>query len=77
MTPAARTGGTPLVVAEATPTHTTALGVIALTDVLKPGIRERLARLRSMGLRPLQAPPQPAARSAFRPATILNQVLRS
>jgi len=47
----ARTGGTPLVVAEATPTHTTALGVIALSDVLKPGIRERLARLRSMGLR--------------------------
>ncbi len=40
-------GGTPLVVAEGRRT----LGVIALTDVLKPGIRHRFARLRAMGLR--------------------------
>ena len=45
----ARGGGTPLVVAEAG----RALGVVALTDVLKPGIRERFGRLRAMGIRTL------------------------
>jgi K+-transporting ATPase ATPase B chain len=43
----ARDGGTPLVVA----TAARALGVVALTDVLKPGIKERFARLRAMGIR--------------------------
>jgi K+-transporting ATPase ATPase B chain len=45
-------GGTPLVVARMRPNevaHT--LGIIQLTDVLKPGIAQRLARLRAMGLR--------------------------
>ena len=43
----ARGGGTPLVVAEGGK----ALGVVALSDVLKPQIADRFARLRSMGLR--------------------------
>lgn len=43
----ATTGATPVVVADGEKT----LGVIALTDRLKVGIRERLARLRAMGLR--------------------------
>jgi K+-transporting ATPase ATPase B chain len=43
----ARAGGTPLVVAD----ETRALGVAALSDVLKTGIRDRLTRLRAMGLR--------------------------
>lgn len=43
----ARGGGTPLVVAE----NDRALGVVALSDVLKPGIRQRFERLRAMGLR--------------------------
>ncbi|MFZ1987340.1 MAG: potassium-transporting ATPase subunit KdpB, partial [Desulfatitalea sp.] len=43
----ARQGSTPIVVAEGP--H--ALGVIALADVLKPGIRDRFERLRAMGLR--------------------------
>jgi K+-transporting ATPase ATPase B chain len=43
----ARGGGTPLVVAD----ETRALGVVALSDVLKPGIRQRFERLRAMGLR--------------------------
>jgi potassium-transporting ATPase ATP-binding subunit len=42
----ARGGGTPLVVADGA----RVLGVVALTDVLKPGIRERFARLRALGL---------------------------
>ncbi|MEY3210881.1 MAG: potassium-transporting ATPase subunit KdpB [Pseudomonadota bacterium] len=42
----ARRGGTPLVVAEGP----NALGVIALVDVLKPGMKERFARLRAMGI---------------------------
>jgi len=42
-----RAGGTPLVVAE----NDRALGVAALSDVLKPGIKQRLQRLRAMGLR--------------------------
>lgn len=43
----ARGGGTPLVVTE----NERALGVVALSDVLKPGIRQRFERLRAMGLR--------------------------
>jgi len=43
----ARAGGTPLVVAE----NSSALGVIYLKDVVKGGLRERLARLRAMGIR--------------------------
>jgi K+-transporting ATPase ATPase B chain len=43
----ARGGGTPLVVAD----QARALGAVALTDVLKPGISHRLERLRAMGLR--------------------------
>jgi potassium-transporting ATPase ATP-binding subunit len=43
----ARSGGTPLVVAE----NSTALGVIYLKDIVKGGLRERLARLRAMGIR--------------------------
>ena len=42
-----RAGGTPLVVAE----NSTALGVIYLKDIVKGGLKERLARLRSMGIR--------------------------
>ena len=40
-------GATPLVVAE----NGKIAGVVALEDVLKPGIRERMAQLRQMGLR--------------------------
>lgn len=40
-------GGTPLVVASGT--HI--LGVIALSDVIKPGVAERFARLRALGVR--------------------------
>jgi K+-transporting ATPase ATPase B chain len=43
----ARSGGTPLVVAD----ESKALGVIYLKDVVKEGIRERFERLRAMGLR--------------------------
>ncbi|MGB8329543.1 MAG: potassium-transporting ATPase subunit KdpB, partial [Polyangiales bacterium] len=43
----ARGGGTPLVVAESG----AVLGVVALSDVLKPGIKQRFERLRAMGLR--------------------------
>ena len=43
----ARSGGTPLVVAE----NDRALGVIQLKDIVKGGIRERFAQLRSMGIR--------------------------
>jgi potassium-transporting ATPase ATP-binding subunit len=43
----ARQGGTPLVVAE----NSTALGVVHLKDVVKGGLKERLARLRAMGIR--------------------------
>jgi potassium-transporting ATPase ATP-binding subunit len=40
-------GGTPLVVAE----NKTALGVIYLKDIVKGGLKERLAKLRAMGIR--------------------------
>lgn len=43
----ARLGGTPLVVAEGA--HV--LGVIALKDIVKGGIKERFARLRQMGIK--------------------------
>jgi K+-transporting ATPase ATPase B chain len=43
----ARSGGTPLVVAE----NGRALGVIHLKDVVKGGMRERFEQLRSMGIR--------------------------
>jgi K+-transporting ATPase ATPase B chain len=43
----AKTGGTPLVVAE----HKRVLGVIQLKDIVKGGIRERFAELRRMGIR--------------------------
>ncbi|SES41930.1 potassium-transporting ATPase subunit KdpB [Actinokineospora terrae] len=40
-------GGTPLVVAD----NDAVLGVIRLSDVVKPGMRERFAELRAMGIR--------------------------
>jgi len=43
----ARKGATPLVVA----VNGCILGVVALSDVLKPNIRERIIRLRNMGIR--------------------------
>jgi K+-transporting ATPase ATPase B chain len=43
----AMTGGTPLVVAR----DGRALGVVHLKDIVKPGIRERFAELRRMGIR--------------------------
>jgi K+-transporting ATPase ATPase B chain len=43
----ARSGGTPLVVAE----NSRALGVVHLKDIVKGGIRERFAQLRAMGIR--------------------------
>lgn len=43
----ARQGSTPIVVADGN----NVLGVVALSDVLKPGIRDRFERLRAMGLR--------------------------
>ena len=43
----ARSGGTPLVVAR----DRKLLGVIHLKDIVKPGIRERFAELRRMGIR--------------------------
>ncbi len=43
----ARGGATPLVVA----TESRVLGVVALADIVKHGVRERFARLRAMGVR--------------------------
>jgi potassium-transporting ATPase ATP-binding subunit len=45
--PIAKSGGTPLVVADGS----RVLGVIHLKDIIKEGIRERFARLRAMGMR--------------------------
>ena len=46
------TGGTPLVVACATPDAVArTLGVVHLKDVVKPGMRERFDQLRAMGIR--------------------------
>ncbi|WP_410881273.1 potassium-transporting ATPase subunit KdpB [Myroides sp. DW712] len=43
----AENGGTPLVVTQ----NEVALGVIELQDIIKPGIQERFARLRKMGIK--------------------------
>jgi K+-transporting ATPase ATPase B chain len=43
----ARLGGTPLLVAE----NSVALGVVYLKDIVKGGLKDRLARLRAMGIR--------------------------
>ncbi|WP_299056684.1 potassium-transporting ATPase subunit KdpB [uncultured Nocardioides sp.] len=45
------TGGTPLVVAESVGGTGRLLGVIHLKDVVKPGIRERFAEMRAIGIR--------------------------
>ncbi len=47
----AKTGGTPLVVAEIVDGKATVLGVIHLKDVVKGGIKERFAELRKSGIR--------------------------
>ena len=48
----ARSGGTPLVVAASRPGGQPAvLGVVHLKDVVKPGMTERFAQLRAMGIR--------------------------
>lgn len=48
----AQNGGTPLVVAvRETSSDARALGVVELSDVVKPGIAERFAQLRAMGIR--------------------------
>ncbi|MGW4586260.1 potassium-transporting ATPase subunit KdpB [Amycolatopsis thermoflava] len=44
-------GGTPLVVAELTGGRAFVRGVIRLSDVVKPGMRERFAELRRMGIK--------------------------
>lgn len=44
-------GGTPLVVAERSGGTTRVVGVIRLSDVVKPGMKERFAELRAMGIR--------------------------
>ncbi|TQC47163.1 K(+)-transporting ATPase subunit B [Rhodococcus sp. WS4] len=47
----AQAGGTPLVVSSVHADAPAVLGVIALSDVVKPGIAERFAELRAMGIR--------------------------
>ena len=47
----ARSGGTPLVVAEHSSTATRVLGVIHLKDVVKGGMKDRFDHLRAMGIR--------------------------
>jgi len=44
-------GGTPLVVAETSPTGSRVLGIVHLKDVVKEGMVERFAQLRAMGIR--------------------------
>ncbi|WP_164105935.1 HAD family hydrolase, partial [Serratia marcescens] len=44
---AARRGSTPLVVADGVQV----LGVVELKDIVKPGIKERFAQLRRMGIK--------------------------
>jgi K+-transporting ATPase ATPase B chain len=44
-------GGTPLVCAETVAGRAVTRGVIQLSDVVKPGLRERFAELRTMGIR--------------------------
>jgi potassium-transporting ATPase ATP-binding subunit len=47
----ARTGGTPLVVAECNGSSPHVLGVVQLKDIVKGGIRERFDELRRMGIK--------------------------
>ncbi|MGH7499777.1 MAG: potassium-transporting ATPase subunit KdpB [Gemmatimonadales bacterium] len=47
----ARTGGTPLVVAERNNGASRVLGAVYLKDIVKGGMRERFDRLRAMGIR--------------------------
>ena len=47
----AQEGATPLVVAEQTGSAARVLGIIRLADVVKPGMRERFAEMRTMGIR--------------------------
>jgi K+-transporting ATPase ATPase B chain len=47
----ARTGGTPLVVAEKNGSGPQVLGVVQLKDIVKGGIRERFEELRRMGIK--------------------------
>ena len=44
-------GGTPLVVAERNGHDATALGVVHLKDIVKPGMRQRFDQMRAMGIR--------------------------
>ena len=44
-------GGTPLVVAERGPGGARVVGVVELSDVVKPGMAERFAEMREMGIR--------------------------
>jgi potassium-transporting ATPase ATP-binding subunit len=44
-------GGTPLAVAERLGGRARVLGLVRLSDVVKPGLRERFAELRAMGIR--------------------------
>jgi len=44
-------GGTPLVVAEKSGSTARVLGVVQLSDVVKPGMAERFAEMRAMGIR--------------------------
>jgi K+-transporting ATPase ATPase B chain len=44
-------GGTPLAVAERRAGRVRVLGLVRLSDVVKPGLRERFAALRAMGIR--------------------------
>jgi potassium-transporting ATPase ATP-binding subunit len=46
----ARSGGTPLVVAEHSATSTRVLGLVHLKDVVKGGMKDRFAHLRAMGI---------------------------
>ncbi|NLU84863.1 potassium-transporting ATPase subunit KdpB [Rhodococcus sp. HNM0569] len=47
----AEAGGTPLLVAESDGSAARVLGVVELSDVVKPGIAERFSQLRAMGIR--------------------------
>ncbi|MFD6676769.1 potassium-transporting ATPase subunit KdpB [Rhodococcus zopfii] len=51
VTDIAQRGGTPLVVARGSGGAATVLGVVELSDVVKPGMAERFAQLRAMGIR--------------------------
>ncbi|QIX53014.1 potassium-transporting ATPase subunit KdpB [Rhodococcus sp. DMU1] len=47
----ARVGGTPLVVARSDDRGASVVGVVELSDVVKPGMAQRFAQLRAMGIR--------------------------